>query len=172
MPPKLDPEAVAPPPNGVENSEVPAIAGVEGKDGVIVPNPDGAGVDPTVGVEDVPNGVDSWADPVVPKRLVVRLVVGVEKRLGVVGVEKRLEVDGAEAGKLKAATVLEEVAAAGSKDCCGWLVVDAEVCVVGCTGAGKCNVGWTLLAAASCLAASLLFASRNGSLALPRRRWP
>lgn len=162
MPPKLDPEAVAPPPNGVENSDVPAIAGVEGKDGVILPNPDGAGVDPIVGVEDVPNGVDSWADPVVPKRLVVRL--------GVVGVEKRLEVDGAEAGMLKAAKALEEVAADGSKDCCGWLVIGADICVVGCTGAGKCNVGWTLLAAASCLAVSLLFASRNGSLALPRRR--
>lgn len=162
MPPKLDPEAVAPPPNGVENSEVPVKAGVEGKDGVIPPNPDGVGVDPSVGVEDVPNGVDSWADPVVPKRLVVRLEV--------VGVEKRLEVDGAEAGMLKAAKALEEVPPEGSKDCCGWLVAGAAVCVAGCAGAGKCNVGWTLLAAASCLAASLLLASRNGSFALPRRR--
>lgn len=140
----------------------------------MLPNADGAGVDPSVGVEDVPNGVDNWADPLEPKRFVVR--AGVEKRLevrvGVVGVEKRLEVDGAEAGVLKAAKALEEFVAEGSKDCCGWLVAGAETCVVGCTGAGKCSVGWTLLAAASSLAASLLFASRNGSFALPRRRWP
>jgi hypothetical protein len=111
VPPKLDPEAVAPPPNGVENSEVPPKAGVEAKDGVVFPNPDGAGVDPSVGVETVPNGVDSWADPDVPKRLL--------DRVGVVGVEKRLEEDGAEAGVLNDGKALEEVAPEGINDCCG-----------------------------------------------------
>jgi hypothetical protein len=99
------------PPNGVENSEVPPKAGVEAKDGVVFPNPDGAGVDPSVGVETVPNGVDSWADPDVPKRLL--------DRVGVVGVEKRLEEDGAEAGVLNDGKALEEVAPEGINDCCG-----------------------------------------------------
>ena len=75
---------------------------------MLPPNPDGAGVDPSVGVEDVPNGVDSWADPLVPKRLV--------ERVGVVGVEKRLEEDGAEVRILKSEKALEEVAPEGSKD--------------------------------------------------------
>uniref|UniRef100_J3MY17 Uncharacterized protein n=1 Tax=Oryza brachyantha TaxID=4533 RepID=J3MY17_ORYBR len=84
------------------------MAGVEAKDGVVFPNPDGAGVDPSVGVETVPNGVDSGADPEEPKRLLDR-----------VGVEKRLEEDGAETGVLKDGKALEEVAPEGINDCCG-----------------------------------------------------
>jgi hypothetical protein len=91
---------------------------------------------------------------------------------GVTGVEKRFDEDGAEAGVVKAEKALDEVTLEGKEDCCDWLVAvaGAAVCVVGCAGAGRCKVGWTLLAAASSLAASLLFASRNGSFPLPIRR--
>lgn len=126
---------------------------------MLVPNP-GAGVDDNVGVEAVPNGVVNWDDP--PKRL--------PDGAGVVEVAKRLDEDGAEAGVVRVEKALEEVAAEGKEDCCGWLVAGAAICAMGCAGAGKCSVGWTLLAAASCLAASRLFASRNGSLPLPMRR--
>lgn len=54
------------------------------------------------------------------------------------------------------------------------LAINPATCVEGCVlvvEAGRCRVGWTLLAAASCFAVSLRSASRNGSWHSPLRRW-
>jgi hypothetical protein len=139
----------------VENSDVPLKAEVEANED---------GVDPSVGVEGVPNGVVNWVCPNAPKRL--------SDGDGDTGVEKRLDEDGAETGVAKVEKALVEVMSEGKGDCCGWLaaVAGAAICAVGCAETGKWKVGWTLLAAASSLASSLLFASRNGLFPLLIRR--
>lgn len=87
------------------------------------------------------------------------------------GVAKR-EDEGAEAGVLRNEKPAPEE---GFGVVCGVaeLVINPatwlEVCVL--VAAGRCRVGWTLLAAASCFAVSLRSASRNGSLYSPLRLW-
>lgn len=66
----------------------------------------------------------------------------------------------AESGVLRIARVLDEVTPVGDDDCKGWLAsTDTST-----------PVGWTILAVASCLAASLLSASKKGSLQSPMSR--
>ena len=73
---------------------------------------------------------------------------------------------------------LPDVAAVVAADVCGKddapgvpeLADNPATCVDGCEFEGKCKVGCTLLAAASCLAVSRRSASRKGSFPSPRRR--
>jgi hypothetical protein len=56
----------------------------------------------------------------------------------------------------------------GTELCGSWLATtDAITGVFGWLGGGKCNVGWTILTAASCLADSLVSASTKGSFQSP-----
>lgn len=92
-------------------------------------------------------------------------VAGVEKRDGVVvgadGVEKILPV---EADTAAGGVAVET---AGAAKLATALLIGAAACGT----AGKCKVGCTLRAAASCLAVSRRSASRKGSFPSPRRRW-
>lgn len=146
--------------NGVEKEDTPA-AGVEPNNGAVLVK-EGVEVDKELksdawGEADDANKEDMGAD-----------VTGVANR----------EDDGVEAaGVLKSVDPLPEE----EKPAAVWGVADvpgaAELAnkpatwVDGCGFAGKCCVGWTLRAAASCLAVSLLSASRKGSFIWPLRRW-
>lgn len=97
----------------------------------------------------------------------------------VAGVENREADDVAAAGADKKEKLLPEEAD-GAAGAAASVAVDAPgiaelekspaTWVAGCGSAGKCRVGCTLLAAASCLAVSRRSASRNGSFPSPRRR--
>lgn len=142
------------------------------KDGVLVPTCDGVWAEPNRDIEAVPNGVD-WGvkveEPKTDKDGVD--AVGVEKR------NEEVEAAAAEDGVLNIEK--PDVEAVELPGCWGILdIVVAELAnkpapwVDGCAGtAGKCKVGWTLLAAASCLAVARLSASRKGSFPSPQRRW-
>lgn len=145
------------PPDGVRKSEVPPHRDKEAEDGVLVPHKNVDGVDPSVSVEADPNGVECSRDPDKLKGLVNGAGLVLMMGGGIT-----------EGGVLRVAQALGEVATVGNEDCCGWLAITGTVAsAVGRTGGGTCNVGWTLLAAASCLAVSLLSASKKGSLQLP-----
>lgn len=153
---------------GVEKSELPA-AGVDPTAGVLVANPEEAWLEPKRDAG-VPNDVDWGEKPEEPNKF--------DAGADTVGVEKRKEEDaaGAEDGVLNNESPLLEDAADGTMDGCIVLIAGAtellKAPLVGCEEpVGKCNVGWTLLAAASRLAVSLLLASRNGSFASPPHRW-
>lgn len=53
----------------MENSGELPTTGVDEEDAVLVPNPEGAWVDPNKDVYAVPNGVDRGVNPAEPKRL-------------------------------------------------------------------------------------------------------
>lgn len=169
--PKLAPEPVAAPEaNGVENSELPGVV-LEPKAGAALPNKEGVEADANKDDDEDPKS-DVWGvAPDDPNREDTGAeVVGVANR------EDGTE-EGAEVGVPKR---LPEEANVVAADVC-WAVDDAPrvpelvsnpaTCVDGCEFAGKCKVGCTLLAAASCLAVSRRSASRNGSFPSPRRRW-
>lgn len=94
----------------------------------------------------------------------------------------KIEDEGPEAGVLRNEKPAPEEGFDVGTDVCGGfeapgvaeLAINPVTCVEGCVlvvEAGRCRVGWTLLAAASCFAVSLRSASRNGSWHSPLRRW-
>lgn len=151
--------------NGVENREPPAE--------VVEPKADGGAL---LGNKEVEAEPSAGADDALPNK-----VDPVAAVCGVANKEDDMEEDGAEEGVLKRDIPLPEEADASvvAADVCG--AVDAPgvaelankpaTCVEGCELAGKCKVGCTRLAAASCFAVSRRSASRNGSFPSPRRRW-
>lgn len=150
--------------NGVEKSDAPADV-VDPKDGTVLPNKDRVDAankddDDICGDTPDPNNEEGEAE-----------VAGVANR------EDDIEEAGAEDGVLKRESPPPEEADI-TADVCGAtnapvavFVSDPPTCADGCEFTGKCKVGCTLLAAASCLAVSRRSASRNGSLPSPRRRW-
>lgn len=148
--------------NGVAKEDTPA-AGVEPNNGAVL-------VKEGVEVDKEPKS-EVWGEAADPNKE--------DTGADVTGVEKR-EDDGVEAaGVLKSVDPLPD--GAEEKPAAVWGAADVPAAAVlankpatwvdGCGFAGKCCVGWTLRAAASCLAVSLLSASRKGSFIWPRRRW-
>lgn len=133
------------------------------KDGTVLPNKEG------VEAANKDDDDDICGDTPDPK--------GKEAEAEVAGVANReddIEEAGVEDGVLKRENPPPEEADV-TADVCG--ATDAPVavfvsnpatCADGCEFTGKCKVGCTLLAAASCLAVSRRSASRNGSLPSPR----
>lgn len=130
------------------------------KDGAVLPNKEGVEA-ANKDAEDIwgeapdPNNEDAEAE-----------AAGVANR------EDDAEAAGVEDSVLKSdSPPPEDADVCGAADAPGVAVfVSNPTCVDGCEFTGKCKVGCTLLAAASCFAVSRRSASRNGSLQYPRRR--